>query len=119
MPGKWEGRFSSLKMPQGVACGNITVDRIDLKSEGYTTKATVTYTGLFRKGRSISVNVKAAGDTMSIDLDGRPITFTVKDRKENLISGSYIVGKGIDKGQFVLQPEGSPPLGDPRQCVVM
>jgi len=116
---KWEGRFSSLKLPQGIACGTIVVDRVEPQNEGYTTNATITYTGLFRKGTVINVSVVAQGNEMSIDLKGRHVTFRIDNRKEKLVSGSYIVDRGVDHGQFVLQPEGSPPLEDPRQCNIM
>ena len=115
---RWEGRFSSLKMPQGVACGTIVVDHVDINTEGYETHAVVKYTGVFRKGKVVNVSVIIKGMVMKINLgEGREVVFTINTKTDTMVQGSYVVGK-VDKGQFYLQPEGSPPIENQQSCVI-
>lgn len=114
---KWEGKFSSLKYPPGMATGNIRVDIKD-KSE-YDTDVKIKYTGVYKKGQTITVQVHVVGDTMTLKLDDKIITFTVVNRSDKIISGNYKCKNPLDHGQFYLQPEGSPPIENTQSCLIM
>jgi hypothetical protein len=118
--GRWEGRFSTMKYPPSFGKGNITVDDIDLNKSGYTTNATIVYTGFFRKGRTVTVKLRIEGDTMTIDVgEGRKVTFTANQKTDKIISGKYVCINPNDHGQFYIQPEGSPVTPDPNNCSIM
>jgi hypothetical protein len=120
----WEGKFSSLRFPQGFSCGKLQVDYVNVEDHDkgieYKSDATISYTGLFRKGKKIRIPFTAKGMVMSLDVDGRHVTFTIESKSPNIIYGSYIVGDKLDYGQFYLQPEGSPPPPNNEQgCSIM
>lgn len=119
----WIGKFSSLRFPQGIACGNLSVDYVSIEDHDngieYKSDATITYTGVFRKGKKIRIPFTAKGMTMSLDLEGRHVTFTIQKKSPKMVYGTYVVGK-IDHGQFYLQPEGStPPQNNEQGCSIM
>jgi len=119
---KWEGEFSSLRLPTGVLSGHIIVDKVEVNKVGYTSKAKITYTGMFRKGMVMEVEVEAKDKEMTIDLKGRVIKFKIDTQTDRMITGSYKVTKStegkLDSGQFYLQPEGSPKIKNPQDCCI-
>lgn len=106
----WIGRFASANLPL-VASGLIRIDtnlKPGQRPKGtIRAKAAVTYTGLFRNGRTIAIDVTVTDDLMQIDLDGRIIDFRIETQTETDIWGIYQVQGNIDRGQFVLVPQGS------------
>ncbi len=118
----WNGRFSSLRLPPGIISGNIVVDNLDPHGEGYTSKARVVYTGIFRKGRKLEITLTAKGDTMEVDLDGRLVQFTIQTRADKMLTGKYVIKRSndgqLDHGQFYLQPEGCPPIENHQNCCI-
>lgn len=113
---KWEGKFSTLSLPFGSVGGYIVVDHVDLNRTGYTSLAHITYSGLYKHGKKFDVEVKVEDNEMSVKLDGHTIQFKIEKKTNDMITGNYVV-KGLDRGQFYLQPAGSKPINND-QCII-
>jgi hypothetical protein len=116
---RWEGKFSSTVYPAALVSGDISVNNVDPSKDNYETTATVTYRGVYHLNQSSSVKVFVSGDTMTVSIDSREITFTIATKTDKMINGTYTCKRPYDSGQFYLQPEGSPPIENAQSCSIM
>lgn len=119
----WRGRFQSTMLSSLCVNGVIILELDDINNKNeYMTSADIIYIGTFHNGqcKRVDVKVNLAENKFSGTINGtQPVVFTITQLDKDIIRGTYECQSPHDRGEFVMQSNGSFPSKGQDACSIM